>query len=278
MGGPHPFPLDDADLVVTHLDQTRIAAYNATRAHKPLVHLIHNDAQLRFHRVKAHEAALVVFNSQWVANVAQWEGPQIVLPPPVFANDYKVPPPFQRRPSLVLVNLSEAKGGPLFWELARRQPRRHFIGVLGAYGEQIVPEDIPKNVEVWENRPDPRDFYRRAWVILMPSSYESWGRVPVEAAASGIPTIANPTLGLGESMGPAAIFASRDRIEDWEWALTMLDDYRFYQERAALARARSKMLNPEPGLMALEAQLQATIERGVPKMVPRGKDPFRPRR
>ncbi|WP_262928542.1 glycosyltransferase family 4 protein [Streptomyces sp. CBMA152] len=45
--------------------------------------------------------------------------------------------------------------------------------------------------------------YSRSRVILMPSLYESWGRVAVEAFASGIPVIAHTTPGLVESMGEA---------------------------------------------------------------------------
>lgn len=257
---PSQEPIDAADLLLTHLDMTRIAAWHATRLKKPLVHLVHNDAQLKFHRVRPHEAQLVVFNSRWIEAAVKWSGPSIVIPPPVFAADYDVRP--QQGDAYVLVNLSEAKGGDLFWTLARAMPDRRFIGVLGAYGKQIVPKDIPPNVEVWENRPDPRDFYREARVILMPSSYESWGRVPVEAAASGIPTIAHPTPGLGESMGWAAIFCSRYRPIDWIYALDMVDDSTTYAERSRLAHARSLMLDPEPHLLALEAELEATVERG----------------
>lgn len=270
---PSEEPIEAADLLLTHLDQTRIAAWWATRQRKPLCHVVHNDQQLAFHRVRAHEAQLVIFNSRWIEAAVRWRGPSIVIPPPVFAADYDVR--VKRHPhhhsfnpwegcgdAVVLVNLSKAKGGDLFWELARALPDRRFIGVLGAYGEQIVPKDIPANVEVWENRPDPRDFYRRARVILMPSSYESWGRVAVEAAASGIPTIAHPTPGLGESMGMAAIFCSRYVPNDWLDALDWLDDPSNYGERSRMALQRAERLDPEASLLALEAELEATVARG----------------
>lgn len=255
---PDELPIAAADLLFTHLDQTRIAAWHATRARKPLVHFVHNDAQLRHWKIRPHEAQLVVFNSRWVAHASRWTGPQMVVPPPVTAEDYRVKP----GNAVLLVNLSEAKGAEVFWELALREPQRRFIGVLGAYGEQIVPKDIPTNVEVWENRPDPRDFYREARVVLMPSSYESWGRVPVEAAVSGIPTIAHPTPGLGESMGPAAIFCSRYVVEDWQRALRMLDDPRLYEIHSNLARERASLLDPQESLESLESQMLDTVARG----------------
>jgi glycosyltransferase involved in cell wall biosynthesis len=269
---PSEDPIAAADLLFTHLDQTRIAAWHATRARKPLVHFVHNDAQLRHWRIRPHEAQLVVFNSRWIEATVKWDGPSTVVPPPVFADDYRVTPPdYPTHDAVVLVNLSEAKGAHVFWELARSEPKRRFIGVLGAYGEQVIPKDPPPNVEVWENRADPRDFYREARVILMPSSYESWGRVPVEAAASGIPTIAHPTAGLGESMGPAAIFCSRYCPTDWWWALHLLDDPEFYAERSAIALMRSQYLEPEPNLLALEEELRETLARGWSK--PSGANP-----
>lgn len=259
VGEPRPdeSPIEAADILLTHLDQTRIAAWHATRQRKPLVHLLHNGAQLSFHRVKLSEAQLVVFNSNWLQRAVRWQGPSIVCRPPVFAEDYRVKP---KGDALVLVNLSEAKGGKLFWDLARAEPHRRFIGVLGAYGVQIVPKDIPPNVEVWENRADPRDFYREARVILMPSDYESWGRVAVEAAASGIPTIAHATPGLLEALGPAAIFADRSNLDDWRWALEMVDAR--YSQASADALRRSRELDPTADLERLEATLIKTAERG----------------
>ena len=44
----------------------------------------------------------------------------------------------------------------------------------------------------------------------------------VEAAASGIPTIAHPTPGLQEALGDAGVFVDRDDIDGWETALKEL--------------------------------------------------------
>src|SRR6202008_4402278 len=67
------------------------------------------------------------------------------------------------------------KGAELFWTLAERMPGVKFLGVRGAYGGQMVRDDLP-NVEVLDPVPahEMRDrVFARTRVLLMPSSYES---------------------------------------------------------------------------------------------------------
>lgn len=250
-----------ADVVFTHLDATQLAVRDSRRFGKPLVHFVHNDRQLTFHRVRPLDAQLVVANSRWLNQALRWKGPSMVVRPPVFADRYRVK---RRGDAATLINLTEAKGSKVFWELARRQPHRRFIGVLGAYGHQDVPDDMPSNVELRENTPNIRSVYARTRVLLMPSSYESWGRCAVEAAASGIPTIAHATPGLLEALGPAGIFASRDVIEDWELALGMLDDRDRYEAASADVLNRSDALEPTADLVALELALHDVLATGRP--------------
>lgn len=233
-----------ADVVVTHLDATR-AAMAWARKGRPLVHVVHNHKQLDFHRVRpdALASALVVWNSEWIAEAYKaWPGRSIIVRPPVDRHAYRTEN--RRREhggTVTLLNLTEAKGGPMFWRLARQRPDLHFVGVKGAYGGQEVPDEVPRNVDVYENTPDVLPIYEATRVLIVPSSYESWGRVAVEAAASGIPIVAAPTPGLREALTlvdgtPAAIFADRDSDEAWLQALRLLDDRRewlTWSERAA---------------------------------------------
>lgn len=240
-----------ADVVVTHLDATRAAMAWARRG-RPLVHVVHNHRQLEHHKVRPADAALVVWNSRWVeAEHRGWGGDTMIVRPPVFAADYQTDNPrrFQRG-TFTLLNLAEAKGGPLFWRLARQRPRRGFLGVLGSYAGQHVPppEAMPRNGKVIENTPNVREVYAGTRVLLVPSSYESWGRVAVEAMASGIPVVAHPTPGLLEALTlddgePAAIFADRDSDAAWLEALDRLEDRGEWDRWSALARRRSAELD-----------------------------------
>ena len=190
-----------ANVALTHLDVTRQAMGLARRRGVPLVHLVHNHQQLEFHQVQPKDAALVIWNSEWVAAKAgaDWTGPSMVVTPPVWCADYARPVDEPYGDAVTLLNLAEAKGAHLFYALARRLPDVPFLGVRGAYGEQVdPPEDLP-NVTILPNQPDVRKVYARTRVLLMPSTYESFGRCAVEAAAAGVPSIGSDATGLVEA-------------------------------------------------------------------------------
>lgn len=255
-----------ADVVVTHLDVTQVAMREARVAGKPIVHLLHNDNQLRFHRVRPADAQLIVFNSHWIERAVKWRGPTIVVRPPCSVADYRVERG-RRATALTLINMTAAKGSGVFYELAGKLPRHRFIGVLGAYGLQDVPKGMPRNVELREHTHDIRKVYEQTRLLLMPSSYESWGRVALEAAASGIPTIAHPTPGLVESLGPAGTFVDRDLIEDWVAAVERFDDDQRYDLASADAVARALYHDHDRDLIGLEKALATVIEKGRERQV-----------
>jgi len=185
-----------------------------------------------------------------------------VCRPPVFAADYATTP----GDCITLINLRPdettrdgvtlGKGAELFWELAKLLPDQKFLGVKGAYGEQLV-YDLP-NVQVLDHVPHDQmreKVYARTRVLLMPSSYESWGRTAVEAMASGIPTVHHPTSGLLEAVGDADIGRNRagigiDRNQAglWSEALRLLANERIYNGFRKAALRRSAELDPTEDL------------------------------
>lgn len=281
----------DCDLLVTHLDLTSLAMQLALTVRKPLVHFVHNDAQLEFWRVNTMKAQLVVFNSHWIAESEKrwywlkpnepptvWPGPSVIVHPVVEPHHYQC----ERGDSITLVNPTSGKGAATFYELAQRMPDKQFVTAQGGYGYQVACPSrygsahhtfydetgseqncygLP-NVTHLKNDPDVRNVFRRTRVLLMPSDYESYGRVGVEAACAGIPTIAHPTPGLKEAFGDAAIFLNRNDVDSWANEIERLyGDENYYQQRSKAALALAASLNPESEFDRLEQALIETAER-----------------
>jgi glycosyltransferase involved in cell wall biosynthesis len=94
---------------------------------------------------------------------------------------------------------------------------------------------------------DVRTILKRTRILLVPSYYESFGRIAVEAMLNRIPVIyskPNPnsiypggsTEGLHEWIQPTGIGCNRDNIDEWVTAVRSLDDETAYTERAEQSR------------------------------------------
>jgi glycosyltransferase involved in cell wall biosynthesis len=238
--------LGDCDLIVTHLENTQRASILGQMYGIPVVHVCHNTFPQTAQWLRKGGPALAVYNSRWMAaEFAAVDVRSIVIAPPIFAADYATTP----GDCVTLINLFESKGASVFWGLAGRFPGQRFMGVKGAYGHQDV-RDLP-NVEVLDHIDGDHmaaKVYARTRVLLMPSIYESYGRTALEAACSGIPTIAHPTPGLKESLGDAGWFADRGDIDAWERQLRVLLDGRRWPKASRAAKNRAAQLDPDADL------------------------------
>lgn len=229
----------DADVVVSHLKSVPIARKLAKKAGARFVQVAHSAAPWVARDVRAG-ADLVVANSQHVARDLRSRGDVLVVRPPVYAARHRTRP--GRR--VTLINPIPAKGSGMFYELARRMPQTQFLAVEGGYQQtEQVRERLP-NVR-WQ--PHTSDMRGRVWahtrVLLMPSAEESYGMAAVEAAASGIPTVAADLPGLRESLGYAGAFVGPSDIDGWEAALRDLlgQGWRLASKKAL---ARSSEIDP----------------------------------
>lgn len=245
-----------ADVVITHLEKGSDALHGAPswckRYGKPLVRIVHNAQELKVFRATKENTDLVVFNSLWMQQAynevddngfttADW--PQMVLPPPVDPDYYRVEKPAFGTGDITLINLTDNKGAVTFYRLAEAMPDRSFLGVIGGYDQQMIRR-MP-NVEIHPNTADIREVYRRTGILLMPSAIETWGRVAIEAMCSGIPVIAHPTNGLSEACGNAAIFCHRSKPEEWIKAIESLDDPQEYAKWSEKGIARAEQLRTD---------------------------------
>lgn len=230
--------LPKADITISHLECSE-RTHLLSNAYKiPTVHLVHNTHRLTKKWMQPADA--LVINTDWIANEEGFKDfphPKIVVNPPVDPGEYKT----NRGKCVTLVNLWEDKGAAIFYHLARKFPGIPFLGVKGGYGIQEI-EELP-NVTIMDHTSNMKDVYSQTKVLIMPSKYESFGRVGVEAMASGIPVLAHPTEGLRESLSNAGTFASRETPEEWETALRELLKPAKYGKMSKLALARSAELD-----------------------------------
>lgn len=245
-----------ADAVFTHFECAMRASLLAKKFKKPLIHLVHNDYDI-IKRQIAYGTDVAILNSYWLEkHYSDLQLPKFVVHPPINPEDYET----KRGGKVTLVNLWDKKGHRTFYELAKRMPDIQFLGVKGGYGEQVI-QDLP-NVEIMEHTPDMKEVYGKTKIILMPSEYESYGRVAVEAAASGIPSIVSPTLGLREALGESGTYVELVDMDGWEKALRSLLSPRRYgtMSKLALENSRTSYVRVQKELDTLNLGLEQYIQ------------------
>lgn len=255
----HPFmrgadldrAIRDTDVVVTHLGDNGAGARFARKHDRPSVRFGHGHIP---NPVVLDGAALVVFNSTNLAESVQCSAPSIVCHPVVRADHVRTTPGDR----VTLVNLSEAKGGELFWRLVRCLPHREFLAVRGGWGIQYVDRAV--NVRLIRTTQNMRDdVYAKTKVLLMPSERETWGMTAIEAIASGIPVIAHPTPGLVESLGDAGVFVDRADGHGWLTQIERLHDPVEWATASHRALTRSNQLDPSQDLDRFATNIERLV-------------------
>jgi glycosyltransferase involved in cell wall biosynthesis len=227
--------LQEADIVLTHLDRYGKVNNMCEFYRKPMVLIVHNSHKYPGMNGRWDFKKYAIYNSRFTAAAVKYDRPSIIVHPPINTEDYKTKP----GKLVTLVNLFEPKGGLVLQEIAREMPDVKFMGVRGGYGKQEVDNSI-RNITYVDNTPDMKKIYGKSKIVLMPSSYESYGRVAIEALCSGIPVIAHPTPGLRESLDFAGIFADRKNISEWVAAIRKLEDPAEYKAASEKALERVK--------------------------------------
>lgn len=230
--------IEAADVVVSHMGDHTNAHATAAERRIPSVVMVHGIPLPEYaRRLGDVPPDWMVFNSRSLLELVDWQGPSVVVHPPVAIADYRTTP----GDKVTLVNLSDAKGGKTFIRCAAALPDVGFLGVRGGYGAQVIRKR--RNVEFIGQTAEMRDeVYARTRILLMPSQAETWGRVGVEAMCSGIPVVASPTAGLVESLGDAGIFVERRDLKGWVAAIQRLSDPDEWAEASHRAMARADEL------------------------------------
>jgi glycosyltransferase involved in cell wall biosynthesis len=238
-----------ADVVITQLSARNRAVRLAARFGRPVVQMLQMggiDPKASFGRPH-----LTVFDAEWLRRQRPVRGPSMVLHPLVDRTEYETTP----GDAITIVGMSEFKGVDTFYALAERLVERPFLAVQGSWGEQVMRHPGPQNVTVLTNTTAMRGIYARTRILIMPSRYETFGRVCIEAGLSGIPTIAHPSEGVREALGTAGLFADRDDVDAWEASVRRLDDPEAYRSQSVAVRERAEKWSSMSEFDAFEEHL-----------------------
>lgn len=137
-----------------------------------------------------------------------------VLYPLVDFDRYRTP---RHDEYITMINPVPVKGVEIALELAERLPQQGFLFVEGWGTDPAIVERIGRlpNATYMRKQMDMRAVYGRTRVLIVPSQWqEAFGRVVVEAQASGIPVIASRTGGLPEAVGDGGILIDDYRNPD----------------------------------------------------------------
>lgn len=254
-----------ADIVLVHFPMSWEAIKYSQETGKPRVHFVCNLDSPQI--LKLEGAALLVFNSYWLMASTKWDGNKIMVYPPVYPNKFRT----KRGNKLLLVSPFKLKGIDLFVELARRLPEKEFVIAKGSTWAEECLADLPDNIEVMERCIDAREIYSHARLVLMPSRSgdskrwnwcEGYGRTAIEAACSGIPTIASrESIGLRECLGRGGMFCGQDNVDEWVGMIRRLDNKNFYKEESIYALKLAKERYPDKQIKRLERKLLAICNR-----------------
>lgn len=186
------------------------------------------------HSYDASDAGLRLADKVWFPSRAAMRADtgrryqRFVSPPPINPDLYRTTTGDQ----IALSLSSPHKGGILAAHLARSLPRHEFLVVKDPRGHGVSLFKGLKNVELVDFM-QPREFFSRARVQLFPSRSETYGRVAVEGAVSGIPLVASKHPGIREAMAGHGIFLDRANTRQWVATVDRLMTDRAYWRRAS---------------------------------------------
>lgn len=207
---------------------------------------VFRDVRLRRNRPLLDRADMIVSNSRYLQQVLR-AGAAIsshVVAPFIAVEANGISPnsaSFDRiRDAITFVGLDPWKGAALAIRIAQALPDRQFLFLDGprASAELKAEARLLPNVTCVGWTDDMQSVFAKTRILLMPSVWEEpFGRLPVEAGAYGIPTLASARGGLPESVGDGgALIHAPDDISEWTRHIVALDDTDPYAACSAAAR------------------------------------------
>ena len=246
-GSTYSHITEDAEAVGTsvlfaHSTLSQATVRAARRMKKPSILAVHAPPRFAADLRRAWPAATVrLYNTK--AARKDWNDPR----------GWLLHPPVGPSPTKMLDGMGDAytltsslmnKGAERVLDLARRLPGQRFIIVRspahGTHGSPVFEEEAATlgNVEIWERlHPRMMDLlWAETRILLVPSRYETYGLVALEAAWHGIPSVHVDTVHVREGIGEAAYLLKSHTVEELRGAVEEVEGD--YDRWAGVAHAR----------------------------------------
>jgi glycosyltransferase involved in cell wall biosynthesis len=170
---------------------------------------------------------LVTYSNKYLKELDKDQQKGVVIRDPINHELYEVSKENKNSIYITLIgDPPEVKGHEIFIELARRFPDLKFL-LVTKHKYKDLPENITiqgyiKDIETLKNK-----VYAKTKILLLPSAYEAFGRVTIEATASDIPCIISDYPGLPEAtFGMSNYVSPHQDIDAWEQELQrVIDNY-----------------------------------------------------
>jgi glycosyltransferase involved in cell wall biosynthesis len=188
------------------------------------------------------KAKLVVANSRYVARRAKellGVDATVVYPQiDVSALSATALPPLEERPYIMMVGDQDVKGPGTFRRIAEAMPGEKFLAIGRGFAD-----GTRGNVTRRGFANDPLTYYRRAKLVLLPSTWEEgFGMVSVEASALGIPTIVSGRGGLPETV-PNSDMVVADYRDPARWVGAIESALGDHERRSEAARDHARQFD-----------------------------------
>lgn len=254
------------DVVVTQFEDTLRVTDLCRKNNIPLAVIVHNDNRRTLALMHAmRKTDLLIFNTEWIEKKSTYHCDSIIVHPPVDKSHFTFTK--GKREYITLVNVAKPKGSDMFYHLAKKFPKYKFLGVEGGYWKDLqIASDLPnvKLIKQTDNMKD--DVYAKSKIVIMPSSYESFGMVAAEAMACGVPVVVSDTPGLIENVGDGGFIIPTNMLSMWEKVIdTLMQDKDIYEASCHQALNQSGIINTDEELNVFVNKLKEMTHANISK-------------
>jgi glycosyltransferase involved in cell wall biosynthesis len=210
--------------------------------------------RLRRNRPLLERADLIVTNSRFLQHELEIRTglTSDVIHPFIDTSQFRQRPTRPGADALTFVGLDSWKGAGIALAVAGHLKDRPFLFLEGARSSEAMVRKARRlpNVSVLPWTDNMAQVLEKTRVLLVPSLWEEpFGRLPVEAGACGVPTIASDCGGLSESVGKGGILLKDfHSVATWIDAIEQLDNPKRYRRMSELAKANAEALDAIPML------------------------------